>query len=304
MLSTQQLAQYEHQGYFVMRGLFDATEITELRLAVCAILQELTRDQRSHDVGFDPWSKEGTGDTLNPNRVVYVNDLHLRKPKLEQHMRSAKLTGVFCDLWDEDIKAFQCATVVKPNNYDADYLGWHQDMVDYVPLSNDRNGCAITYLADMGPMSGGTSLVPGSHRSALLERTHSPVPGWPSYLKKRGMQGFTEEGANIVSPQFQAGDVLVFHSSLYHKANSNFTPHSAIGLINVYQAVDCLDLQQRNKFKAADLPITLNRQPLTTTAHHNRSLNEGTCDIHEQAGQICNAFRTQSKALTSSCWDN
>lgn len=261
-MNDAQRDSYYRDGYFVARGLFSERELAELRAAMAAILAPLTRNQRSKDVGFDPWPRGTPGDAINPHRAVYVNDLQLRHPRLDAHMRSAQFAEIFCRLWDSDIKAFQCASTLKPNQYNAEYLGWHQDMPDYVPLSSDRNGCAITYLYDMGPGSGGTSVVAGSHKGALLERVWTPVDDWPTYLKRRGMRGFDPTQATVIAPEFRAGDALIFHSSVYHAANSNFTDQSKISLINVYQAEDCIDIERRNQFKAADLPITRNRVPL------------------------------------------
>ena len=244
--------------------MFGGREVDALRAAIGGILGALSRADRSPDVGFDPWwPEDGGGDALNPNRVVYVNDLHLRHARLDWLMRSEQLAEIFCSLWDCDIKAFQAATVVKPNEHNAEYRGWHQDMPDYVPLTDDRNACAITYLGEMGPDTGGTSLVPRTHTSGLPERTYETVEGWPEKLKRRSIAGFDESSADIVAPSFEPGDVLVFHSSLYHKANNNGTKASKVGLINVYQAHDCYDIEGRNQFAAGDLPITQNRRLLT-----------------------------------------
>lgn len=264
MLATEQISQFEQEGYLVLKGLFSPAEVTALKQAIAELLEPITRQDRPPDTGFDPWfhGRDRGGDALNPNRVVYMNDLHLQHPRLNAHMRSEKLCTVFCDLWQADINAFQAATVLKPNQYDAEYHGWHQDMPDYVPLSNDRNACVITYLCEMGPQNGGTSFVPGSHKNGLPERTYETIEGWPEKLKKRSIAGFDESSADIISPDFQPGDAFVFHSSLYHRANSNASNETKIGLINVYQAQDCIDLESRNHFKAADLPLTNNRRPI------------------------------------------
>ncbi len=259
MLTKARIRQYQDDGYFIVRALFDTNEVSDLRAAMIGLMQTLTVADRSNDVGFDPWRRTD-GDSINPNRVIYLNDLHLRHPRLNQHMRSEKLAEIFWGLWQADVNAFQAASVIKPNDHNADYRGWHQDTPDYTPLSNDRNGCVITYLDHMGPDTGGTSVVPGTHRNGFPKRTYLRVDDWPEYLKKRSMEGFDEAEANIVAPEFNPGDALIFHSSLYHKANSNYSDTSKIGLINVYQAVDCIDLTGRNKFDAADLPITRNGQ--------------------------------------------
>ena len=255
--------QFDRDGYAVLRGVYSPAEAAELRDVMVGLLRRLARGDRDPDCGFDPWyPDDGLGDADNPNRVVYLNDLHLRHPRLDEHMRNARLTSVFCDLWNADIKAFQAASVIKPNGYDAEYHGWHQDMVDYVPLSSDRNACAITYLDAMGADTGGTSLVPGSHRGPLLDRTYTEIPGWPSKLRRRSMAGFDPDRSEVVSPDFEPGDVLVFHSNLFHRANSNRTDVSKIDLINVYMAADCVDLESRNAFAAADLPVTRDRRPV------------------------------------------
>lgn len=176
-------------------------------------------------------------------------------------MRTSKLAQVFCDLYGPDINGFQSAAVIKTPQLNNDFHGWHQDAPDYVPLSNYKNGCAITYLHAMGPDTGGTSLVPGSHRDGVFDRSYEAVEGWP--VKKRVIVGFDAYEARAIAPKFTPGDVLVFDSWLMHRANSNYTDASKIGLINVYQAKDCIDLENRNTFGPANLPITRSRNILS-----------------------------------------
>lgn len=44
-----------------------------------------------------------------------------------------------------------------------------------------------------------------------------------------------------------------------------YTPVSKIGLINAYRAVDCIDLEERNTFKADNIPITRGGKVLART---------------------------------------
>ena len=260
-IDQEMLSRFDESGYLVLRGVFDEPEVAELLTATSTLMQQLGFEDRAADTGFDPLCRaEGQGDAINPNRLVFLDDLHRRHPRLDAHMRSQKLADVFCALWDADIKSFQAASVIKPPQDNNEWRGWHQDMPDYVPLSNDRNACAITYLHEMGEETGGTSLIPESHRWGLKERTYETVAGWPERLKRRSMAGFDPDDHEIVAPLFNPGDVFVFHSSLYHKANNNMTDTSKVGLINVYQAADCMDVTSRNKLKAADLPITKRRR--------------------------------------------
>lgn len=250
-LANGDIERYAEDGYLVLRAFFDGGDVDELHDATAEILRSAKRGTRG--IGFDPWTTE-PGDPLNPHRVYYYNDIFLEHPRLDEHMRDPRLAAAFVDLYDNDIDAYQSATVVKPAMMNFDFQGWHQDAPDYVPLSNYKLASALTYLGDMGPDTGGTSLVPGSHRDGLFERGYVEMPRWP--VKKRVIVGFEPFAKRIVTPQFRPGDVLIFHPCLMHRANSNYTSVSKIGLINAYRAVDCIDLEGRNTFKADNIAIT------------------------------------------------
>ena len=251
LLDAHEIERFERRGFLILRGLFGDADVAELRDATAEVLRNAKRGTRG--VGFDPWTTE-PGDGLNPNRVYYFNDIFLAHPRLHAHMRDPRLATVFCELYDNDIDAYQSATVVKPAMMNFDFQGWHQDAPDYVPLSNNKLSSALTYLGEMGPDTGGTSLVPGSHRDGLFERGYVEMPGWP--VRKRIIVGFEKYESRIVTPQFHPGDVLIFHPCLMHRANSNYTKESKIGLINAYRSLDCIDLESRNTFKADNIPVT------------------------------------------------
>ena len=255
VLSTTDIDAYENDGFLILRRFFDANVVAELRDAMIELLSETKRGTRG--VGFDPWSS-GSGDDLNPHRVYWYNDVFLKNPRLNDHMHDSHLAEVFCELYDDDIDAFQSATVIKPPMTNFDFQGWHQDAPDYIPLINYKLASALTYLCEMGPDTGGTSLIPGSHLAGLFDRHYVKVEGWP--VRKRVLEGFAEFEERVVTPQFHPGDVLIFHPCLMHRANSNYTDESKIGLINAYRSVDCIDITDRNTFKADKIPITRNRK--------------------------------------------
>ena len=250
-LSSEQFDAFERDGYLILPEFFDTNVVAELLDAMVELLSTTKRGTRG--VGFDPWTN-GRGDSLNPHRVYWYNDIFLKHPRLDRHMRDEQLAAVFCELYECDVDAFQSATVVKPPMTNFDFQGWHQDAPDYIPLSNFKLSSALTYLCEMGPDTGGTSVVPGSHRVGLMDRQYVEIEDWP--VRKRVLSEFERFEDRIVTPQFYPGDVLIFHPCLMHRANSNYTPESKIGLINAYRAVDCIDLTDRNSFKADRIPIT------------------------------------------------
>lgn len=255
ILSNKDIEAYDANGFLVLRGFFDTGVVSELRDAMIELLSSTPRG--TPGVGFDPWSSD-PGDVLNPHRVYWYNDIFLQHPRLNAHMHDERLASVFCELYNNDVDAFQSATVVKPPMTNFDFQGWHQDAPDYIPLSNFKLASALTYLCDMGPDTGGTSVVPGSHLEGLFDRRYVKVEGWP--VRKRVLVEFEKFQDRVVTPQFHPGDVLIFHPCLMHRANSNYAEESKIGLINAYRSTDCIDITSRNTFKADQIPIVRSRK--------------------------------------------
>ena len=255
VLNNAEIEAFEKDGFLILRSFFDMGIVAELRDAMAELLSETRRGTRG--VGFDPWTS-GPGDDLNPHRVYWYNDIFLQSPRLNEHMHDSRLAAVFCALYDNDIDAYQSATVIKPPMTNFDFQGWHQDAPDYIPLSNFKLSSALTYLCEMGADTGGTSVIPGSHLEGLFNRRYVEVEGWP--VRKRVLEGFVDYEDKVVTPEFHPGDVLIFHPCLMHRANSNYTDESKIGLINAYRSIDCIDITERNTYKADRIPITRRRK--------------------------------------------
>ena len=126
LLDKGEIESFERDGYLILWSFFDAAEVADLRDATAHILRHAKRGM--HGVGFDPWTKE-PGDALNPNRLYYYNDIFLQHPRLDAHMRNPRLATAFCELYDNDIDAFQSATVVKPAMMNFDFQGWHDSVL-------------------------------------------------------------------------------------------------------------------------------------------------------------------------------
>ena len=48
-----------------------------------------------------------------------------------------------------------------------------------------------------------------------------------------------------------------------HRANSNADDATKIGLVNVFQSADCIDIEGKNDFHVANLPIASQGKVLT-----------------------------------------
>lgn len=253
----------------MLRGFFDEGEVQELREAMGGLLQKAVPEQLP-DVGVDRWlGAEGQAlrhslgvtdpepDAYNPARVTYIDNVHKYDPVFDRHLRHPRLLRALSELLGDDIDAFQCATSIKPSQWDGEDHGWHQDTTyygsptfgnrDYRGMTNFGNLCCITYLQQAGKQRGGTEVIPRTHRNhdrsaeRLLLGTTVYEDG---RLSRRSVEGLGELLPDAVSPSFEAGDVLLFDSWVLHRADSNFQEDmTVVGLVNVYCRPDCKPLQ-------------------------------------------------------------
>eukprot|EP01052_Picozoa_sp_SAG31_P021402 SAG31_NODE_1654_length_7621_cov_3.273597_1_plen_173_part_00 len=131
-LERDELAKFVAEGFVVLRSYFAEDEIAALRQRMGSLLRRAVPEELP-DVGVDRWlSEEGLAlrkslgvpavvpDAYNPDRVTYMDNLQKHDPLLDAHLRHPKLLNMLSELLGDDIDAFQCATGVKPNDWDGE----------------------------------------------------------------------------------------------------------------------------------------------------------------------------------------
>eukprot|EP01050_Picozoa_sp_SAG11_P014192 SAG11_NODE_1721_length_4374_cov_5.296374_2_plen_380_part_00 len=269
--SRSDIDHFCREGYVVLPDFYSAEEVAALNTATSKALARLGAERQGAnssadmfygDVAFAP--VDGPADPANPHRVGYVNDLHLHQPVLIPTEAHPKLLSCLTELLGPDIDAWQVATVVKSPHlvWSGGGYSWHQDIADYGGsgdcdgssttytyhgMTNFANVCAITYLNDVAPDQGATSLIPRSHRSA--DGSEGPIrrPLFTTAATDglwngpyRTVEGIDEIESSAVTPSVSRGTVLLFDSWMVHRANINCSSESKIGLINVYCRPDTL----------------------------------------------------------------
>jgi Phytanoyl-CoA dioxygenase (PhyH) len=185
-------------GFVVVPQVFDQTEIAELRRATIAQFP----DNRPP---FEP-KFSGTALFQEPFRLVFLNR------KFIQALRTV--------LGEDFVFVNEFAL------HDSLYAGWHTDTV-----SPDGKGghefhwspgfCVVQnaiYLQDNNENGGGLDVVPGSHMrddtlAAMLRRER----GFPVF--NRMPDPVEDPRRNAVSIPSRAGDVVMFHFRLSHRAS-------------------------------------------------------------------------------------
>ncbi|MPY62068.1 phytanoyl-CoA dioxygenase family protein [Streptomyces spongiae] len=203
-------AEFDENGYLVVRGLFSAAEIDDL----CAEFTELHAGGRvpGH---FEPRTT-GAGDPADPlhtyPRVMHphrINGLSLRV------LLDARLRRVLEDLLGEEALAAQSMFYFKPPGARGQAL--HQDNFY---LRVEPGTCVAAWIACdvIDRENGGLEVVPGTHRMDLFcpEEADAELSFVREYVPP-------PPGLTTVPVDMEPGDVLFFNGSLVHGSQPNRT---------------------------------------------------------------------------------
>jgi ectoine hydroxylase-related dioxygenase (phytanoyl-CoA dioxygenase family) len=211
VLTDEQKAQFERDGYLIVRGLLSQEEATTIRDAFMKMneegpvpgLSEINPNYRPEDpLSFYPRM-------MHPHRhsELPVGDLAMR------YMLDSRIQSVLEELFGEEAVAAQSMFYFKPPGARGQDL--HQDNF-YLRVSPGTCMAAWVAIDDVDKENGGMMVVPGSHvldivcpskadTSVSFTIDHVDVP----------------EGMHTADANMKAGDVLFFNGSVIHGSYPN-----------------------------------------------------------------------------------
>ncbi|ONK15361.1 phytanoyl-CoA dioxygenase family protein [Streptomyces sp. MP131-18] len=204
------VGQFQDEGFLVVRGLFGAAEIEDLRAEFMAL----------HAGGpipghFEPRGREdeGPADPLHSfPRVMHphrINELALR------YLLEPRLRGILENLLGEEVLAAQSMFYFKPPGARGQAL--HQDNFY---LRVEPGTCVAAWIAcdEIDRDNGGLEVVPGTHRMDLFcpEEADPELSFVREYVPP-------PPGLKTVPVDMSPGDVLFFNGSLVHGSQPNRT---------------------------------------------------------------------------------
>ena len=209
-LTNSQLNFYHENGYLHLKGVWSKDEVDILR-----------RDADEYADG------------------LFTNKLNAHKYKSLQQTHTGKK---MCDIGDTILngRAVPIGSILfycKPNNHQEYGSTWHQDnYAGKAPDGNNYLNLAVS-IDDADELNGALKVVPGSHK--LGDLPCNPKPNF-SYDEQGRRYNSAPIGNNCELPQnlpvlqleYEAGDVLVVHSQLVHKADKN--PHPTLWRRTIY----------------------------------------------------------------------
>jgi ectoine hydroxylase len=214
-LSTDQMRQFEEDGYLFLPNVFTPEEMAILNAEVPGIFAQ-RREEVIREKGSDAPRSAFYVQTWNKAYALLARHPRLVEPGI-QLLGSDKL---YMHQFKINAKAAFDGAVWQ---WHQDYATWHND--DDMPRPQAMN--IALFLAEANEFNGPLMFIPKSYRKGRLEAGHdvttTSYPLWT--IDNQTITRLVEEGG-IVAPKGPSGSMLLFHGNLVHASGSNLTPWS------------------------------------------------------------------------------
>lgn len=213
ILETAQVAQYQRDGYLILRGAIDETQIVRLE-------RGLERNPPLHGTLGD------LPDYPAPGRYTLANNA-LQDPDLAGIAEHPTILAAAAQLLEDEPRL--TAYVIYDRTPGGPGIPAHHDYKRWRPVGSSMNWLfTIVPFCDYDQPHGPLYVAPGSHQleritssaARLLEVTPPVVPN----------------ASDFIDPGLRRGDLLIMNMHLWHRADGNQSTQHRAGVFNKYAA--------------------------------------------------------------------
>ncbi|MDY7577788.1 phytanoyl-CoA dioxygenase family protein [Herbaspirillum sp. RTI4] len=229
LLSSERLADFRRDGYLILRGLVPAASCERMLAVTADHLQRAVAPlEYEAEVGYPgapaSLTSEG-GRTVRRLRGAYDRD-----PAFRDWASDPALVAILTQLFEEPVSLplahHNCVMTKHPDFGTA--TGWHRDIRYW---SFERPDLISVWLA-LGAErteNGGLSVIPGSHLLKLQAEQMDDL----DFLRPEvaANQALFALGVPLL---LEAGDVVLFHSGLFHAAGRNSSDRVKSSVVFAY----------------------------------------------------------------------
>ena len=281
-LTSQQLAQFDRDGYLFFPGHFTPQETKVLTDAVPAIYAR----REVYNV------REKGKEAVRTNFAA-----HLYSRPFATLARHPRMVRPVMDLFDEPVYMHQFKINGKAA-FDGDVWQWHQDYGtwfndDLMPTERAMN--VAIFLDDVNEYNGPLMFIPGSHKKGVVDAKHdTTTTSYPLWTVDHDLIAQLVERAGgkhggIVSPTGPAGSMILFHSCLVHASGSNLSPWHRVA---VYLSL-CAVSNHIRRFKRPEYIAHRNFTPIELLPD-DCLLNDYPVSLPWEHGMPASALETSS----------
>ncbi len=218
LLSESQRRDYDEQGFVVLRGFFEPSELETWTQRLDALVSGRIEIPEGMLVMRDVMVAKGVVHPTTPlEAIAKIQDFHNDPVLFDGYSKHGKLLDWVADFIGPDIKMIHNMLINKPPNVDGRHP-LHQDLLYFPFRPADQIVATWTALEACTRENGCLVVVPGSHKGELLAHEN---PGWDhlnlAYFGAKGV-GASEDRVHL---EMEPGDIVFFHPILLHGSGQN-----------------------------------------------------------------------------------
>lgn len=213
ILDSSQVAQYERNGYLILRGAIDEEQIVQLE-------RGLERNPPLHGtLGEVP-------DYPAPGRYTLANSA-LKDPDLAGIAEHPTILSAAAQLLDDEPRL--SAYVIYDRTPGGPGIPAHHDYKRWRPVGSSMNWLfTIVPFCDYNQHNGPLYIAPGSHHlNRITAGAERPLEVTPPV---------TPSTSDFIDPGLCRGDLLIMNMHLWHRADGNQSTQHRAGAFNKYAA--------------------------------------------------------------------
>ncbi len=254
-LNSEQLARFREDGYLVLRQRVTPARCAALSEVISAqLLESGTASDHAGapveyeaDVGYAgaPVSRDAPGG----HTVRRLRGAWQRHPLLQQWAAEPALVATLGQLFGQpvvlNLAHHNCVMTKHPDWGTA--TGWHRD-IRYWSFAHADLITVWLALGREDANNGGLQVLPGSHRWQVAPEQLDALDFLRPDLPRN--QALMAQGITL---SLAEGDVLLFHSSLFHAAGANLSGQRKFSVAFAYRGADNLPLAGSRSAAAGEI---------------------------------------------------
>ena len=230
MISDQDIARYQREGFIVVPDVLSAQDIAELQRVTDEFV-EASRKATGHTDVFDL----EPGHSAAQPRLRRIKTPHLHHTSYARMVKHPKIVAVLQRLWGPDIRFDMSKLNLKAAGFGSP-VEWHQDWAFY-PHTNDDLAAVGIMIDDFTADNGSMLVIPGSHTGPIYDH----------HAKGHFVGGIDPSTSGIdfskaVMCTGTAGSITVHHVRLVHGSSANVSGKPRRFLLHQYRAADAWPL--------------------------------------------------------------
>ena len=240
VLTTKQIEAYEHDGYLIVRDVFEAERVRQLISAADEFaLTAQTLTANTNMIELDPAVVAAGAPTDDGrSRLLRIKSPHLHHATFARMLAEPAVVGMVEQLIGPDIRWHHTKVNAKQPR-GSGHVEWHADW-GYYPHTN-CDLLEVTIPLDPSVEANGcVRVLPGSHRGPALDHSERGV-----------FVGAVPPGsfplADTVPIELEPGDVSIHHVRLLHGSGPNATDRQRRLLLQGYAAADAWPLMAHHQ---------------------------------------------------------